>query len=96
VYWPSNDLVHPIVLWVVAKWYKVNMTATTTAGALMRDATKCQFYTATHHCPVDSYIALLWHGLHSSLVYKMPCVHHTPMLLLYECSVITVFLHGAN
>jgi len=26
----SNDLVHPIVLWVVAKWYKVNTTATTT------------------------------------------------------------------
>jgi len=62
----------------------------------MRDATKCRFYTATHHCPVDIYITLLWHGLHSSLVYKMPCVYRTPMLLLYEYSVITVFLSGAN
>ena len=43
----SNDLVHPIVLWVVTKWSKVNTTATTTAGALMRDATKCRLYTAT-------------------------------------------------
>jgi len=37
----SNDLVHPIVLWVVTKLSKVNTT--TTAGALMRDATKCRF-----------------------------------------------------
>ena len=36
----SNDLVHPIVLWVVTKWSKVNTATTTTAGALMRDATK--------------------------------------------------------
>ena len=43
----SNDLVHLIVLWVVTKWSKVNTTATTTAGALMRDATKCRLYTAT-------------------------------------------------
>ena len=35
----SNDLVHPIVLWVVTIWSKVKTTATTTAGALMRDAT---------------------------------------------------------
>ena len=34
----SNDLVHPIVVWVVTKWSKVKTTATTTAGALMRDA----------------------------------------------------------
>jgi len=35
----------------------------------------------------------------SSLLYKMPCVHRTPMLLLpllYECSVTTVLLSGAN
>jgi len=43
----SDDLVHPIVLWVVTKRSKVNTTATTTAGALMRDATKCRLYTAT-------------------------------------------------
>ena len=51
------------------------------------------------HCPVDIYIALLWHALNSSLLYKMPCVHRTPMLLLpllYECSVTTVLLSGAN
>ena len=36
----SNDLVLPVVLWVVTKWSKVNTT--TTAGALMRDATKCR------------------------------------------------------
>ena len=35
----SNDFVHPIVVWVVTKWSKVNTMATTTAGALMRDAT---------------------------------------------------------
>ena len=34
------------------------------------------------HCPVDIYIALLWHALYSSLLYRMPCVHRTPMLLL--------------
>jgi len=28
----SNDLVHPIVLWVVTKWSKVNTTAATAAG----------------------------------------------------------------
>jgi len=43
----SNDLVHPIVLWVVTNWSKVNTTATTTAGALMRDATKWRLYIAT-------------------------------------------------
>ena len=51
------------------------------------------------HCPVDIYIALLWHALYSSLLYKMPRVHRTPMLLLpllYECSVTTVLLSGAN
>ena len=35
----------------------------------------------------------------SSLLYKMPCVHRTPMLLLpllYECSVTTLLLSGAN
>ena len=47
VEWSSNDLVHPIVVWVVTKWSKVNTTATTAAGALMRDATKCRLYTAT-------------------------------------------------
>jgi len=42
---------------------------------------------------------VLWHALYSSLLYKMPCVHRTPMLLLpllYECSVTTVLLSGAN
>jgi len=29
-----NDAVHPIVLWVVTKWSKVNTTATTTAGGV--------------------------------------------------------------
>ena len=33
-------MVHPIVVWVVTIWSKVNTTATTAAGALMRDATK--------------------------------------------------------
>jgi len=37
----SNDSVHPIVVWVVTKWSKVNTATTTAAGALMRDATKC-------------------------------------------------------
>ena len=35
----------------------------------------------------------------SSLLYKMPCDHRTPMLLLpllYKCSVTTVLLSGAN
>jgi len=56
-------------------------------------------FTTVLLCPVDIYIALLWHGLYSSLLYKMPCVHRTPMLLLpllYECSVTTVLLSGAN
>ena len=51
------------------------------------------------HCPVAIYIALLRHALYSSLLYKMPCVHRTPMLLLsllYECSVTTVLLSGAS
>ena len=51
------------------------------------------------NCPVDIYIALLWHALYSSLLCKMPCVHCTPMLslpLLYECSVTTILLSGAN
>ena len=42
----SNDLVHPIVVWVVTIWSKVNTTTTTAAGALMRDATKCRCYTS--------------------------------------------------
>ena len=51
------------------------------------------------HCPADIYIALLWHALYSSVLYKMPCVHRTSvllLLLLYECSVTTVLLSGAN
>ena len=51
------------------------------------------------HCPADIYIALLWHALYSSVLYKMPCVHRTSVLLLpllYECSVTTVLLSGAN
>ena len=46
------------------------------------------------HCP-----ALLWHALYSSVLYKMPCVHRTSvllLLLLYECSVTIVLLSGAN
>jgi len=33
LYGSSNDLVHPIVVWVVTIWSKVNTTATTTAGS---------------------------------------------------------------
>ena len=38
-------------------------------------------------------------ALYSTRLYKMPCVHRTPMLLLpllYECSVTIVLLSGAN
>ena len=51
------------------------------------------------HCHLDIYFALLWHAIYRSLHYKMPCVHRTPVLLLpllYECSVTTVLLSGAN
>ena len=47
-----NDLVHPIVVWVVTIWSKVNMTA---AGASMRDATKCRLYTGSPVYTVFAY-----------------------------------------
>ena len=49
------------------------------------------------HCPVD--ILLLCYSMHFTAVFFIKCLVFTPMLLLpllYECSVTTVLLSGAN
>jgi len=68
-----NDLVHPIVVWVVTIWSKVNTTA---AGALMRDATKCRLYTGSPVYTAFAYIvphptawSMFYGATHSYLAY---------------------------
>ena len=69
-----NDLVHPIVVWVVTIWSKVNTTA---AGALMRDATKCRLYTGSPVYTVFAYTvphptawSMFYAATHPYLAYK--------------------------